>query len=95
MLNLINQKIAWLISFMLQPEQAIRIVVTDDEAVNGRIIRRRASRRLRRGQITIEYFIIAAVLSAVTLVGFSAFEGKLSAAIGDFIDAAAKRFASS
>ena len=95
MLNMIKQKITWIISVMLQPEKAIRIAVTDDSAINGRAIRRKASRRFRRGQVTIEYFIIAAVLGVATLVGLSAFEGKLSGAIGDFIDAAAKRFASS
>ena len=95
MLNVIKQKITWLISVMLQPEKAIRVVVADDAVINGRVIRRKVGLRSYRGQITIEYFIIAAALGTLTIVGLAVFPDKVRGVIEDFINAAAKRFANS
>ncbi len=97
MLNVIQKKIAWLISVMLQPQKVIRVVVTNDAALNQKINnlnnRRKASLRSRRGQITTEYFIVAAAIATVTVLGTSYFQNHVKLAVQDFINVAAERFA--
>ena len=51
------------------------------------------SRGSRSGQIGLEYFLIAAGLAAITLIGFAILPDALKDTLGRFIDSAAENFA--
>lgn len=55
--------------------------------------RRELSRQ--QGQITVEYFLLAALIASVTLFGIGTFPTLLRKTLEAFVDAAAKRFAGS
>lgn len=46
-----------------------------------------------RGQVTLEYFILFAVLAAVTLVSVTTFDDAIRSALGTFFNAAANNIA--
>ena len=67
----------------VQPVRVVRVVVSQWQ------------RRSRQGQVTMEYFIIAAMLAGLSLVGISPFAALIKNSIEGLINVAAKRFASS
>ena len=51
----------------------------------------RIDRRLRRGQSTLEYLILFAVVAAVTLIGLTTFDESIKKALQGFFNAAANK----
>lgn len=58
---------------------------------NGRVSH--AACGMRRGQVTTEYFIIAAVLAVMSLIVMSAFHGLIREQARTLVNAAAEAFA--
>lgn len=47
----------------------------------------------KSGQVTLEYFVVFAVVTLTVILGFEAFEGGIRRAVADFMAAAARELA--
>ena len=75
----------WILHFFMRLHpQPVRVPVVAQSEMND-----------QGGQITVEYFLIAALIASLTLIGISIFPTLVKNTLEGFVDVAAKRFAGS